>query len=183
MVKKLHCIIFDWGDTIMREFAEYNGPMYRWPRVQAVDGVAEVLPKLAKKCTLVLASNAEDSEMQDIRKALARVGLEPFFSQIYCPKSLNRRKPSPEFFRSILADLRLPASAVVMVGDNLVADVLGANSAGIYAIWFNEKTNERSKGSLHSTIHHFSELPAAIEAHEARLELAEQLGDSYSGKK
>ena len=175
MHKKIHCIIFDWGDTIMREFAEYAGPMYRWPRVQAVEGVAEVLPQLAQERTLVLATNAEDSQRQDIRKALQRVGLDGYFSKIYCSRTLKRRKPSAEFFESILADLQLPASAVVMVGDNLVADVLGANSAGIYAIWFNAKTTEHSKGSLHSTIHQFSELPTAIEAHESRLEMASQL--------
>ena len=159
----------------MREFAEYEGPMYRWPRVQAVEGVAEVLPQLARERTLVLATNAGDSCELEISRALQRVGLEKFFHKIYCYKTLNQRKPSTEFFKSILADLQLPASAVVMVGDNLVADVLGANSAGIYAIWLNEKTREYSKGSLHSTIHHFSELPAAIEAHESRLAIAEQL--------
>ncbi len=34
-------ILFDWGDTLMRVFPEYDGPMYAWPRVEAVEGTAE----------------------------------------------------------------------------------------------------------------------------------------------
>lgn len=43
-------------------------------------------------------------------------------------------KPAPEFFHAALADLGCAAAEVVMVGDDAVADVVGALSAGLQGI-------------------------------------------------
>ena len=43
-------------------------------------------------------------------------------------------KPSPDFFRSGLDALGLPASAVAMIGDDVVNDVLAAQTAGITGV-------------------------------------------------
>lgn len=40
-------------------------------------------------------------------------------------------KPSPAFFESALASLALPAAAVVVIGDDLESDVLGAQRCGL----------------------------------------------------
>jgi len=42
-------------------------------------------------------------------------------------------KPSPQFFKAAVDDLGLDASEVLMVGDDVEADVLGALSAGLQA--------------------------------------------------
>ncbi len=43
-------------------------------------------------------------------------------------------KPAPEFFRQALLSLKLPASAVCMIGDDLINDVRGAQTTGIMGI-------------------------------------------------
>ncbi|MEW5978496.1 MAG: HAD hydrolase-like protein [Acidobacteriota bacterium] len=43
-------------------------------------------------------------------------------------------KPSKDFFNLALADLRLPADQVVMVGDDLDADIAGACRAGLRTV-------------------------------------------------
>ena len=43
-------------------------------------------------------------------------------------------KPSPGYFHSAVAELRLPADRVVMVGDDLEADVEGAIAAGLMGV-------------------------------------------------
>jgi len=37
--RMIRALIFDWGDTVMRVFPEFSGPMAHWPRVEAVHGI------------------------------------------------------------------------------------------------------------------------------------------------
>ena len=101
------CILFDWGDTLMRDFKEFSGPMKDWPRVEAVQGAAEMLSALYPDWTLALATNAADSDEEEIRLALQRVGLAVYLDKIYCFKTIGHKKPSLEFFNYILNDLGL----------------------------------------------------------------------------
>ena len=135
---KKGAILFDWGDTLMRVFSEYTGPMKDWPRLEAVPGAVDMLDALHEDWILALATNAAASDEADIRAALRRVDLERRLDKVYCFKTIGHRKPSPEFFDFILKDLGLPAERVIMVGDDLEADVLGARRAGLRAVWFNQ---------------------------------------------
>jgi putative hydrolase of the HAD superfamily len=155
------CILFDWGDTLMRVLG-YSGPMAGWPRVQVIPHAVEVLTGLRRHWLLALATNAADSDETDIRAALRRVGLDQLLDKVYGFRAIGHRKPSREFYTHIADDLKLDGSRLVMVGDDFEADVLGANQAGLYAIWFNGRSHEESAGRLHCTIHDFRELPAAL---------------------
>ena len=153
------CILFDWGDTLMRVFPEFSGPMKDWPRVEAVPGAVDVLSALHVDWTLALATNAADSEDEDIRLALRRVGLDSWLDKIYCFKTIGHKKPSFDFFQYILNDLGLSPDKAVMVGDDYVADVLGANACGLRAVWFNERTDEEHKNKKQLSIHELGALP------------------------
>jgi putative hydrolase of the HAD superfamily len=146
---KNRAILFDWGDTLMKVFPEYSGPMKDWPRVEAVPGAAEMLERLHKDWTLCLATNAADSDEAEIRAALRRVDLERHLDKVYCFKNIGYKKPAREFFEYILRDLGLPPEQVIMVGDDYVADVLGAQQAGLKAVWFNRTSwNDFSWGEI-----------------------------------
>ena len=138
-MKKKGCILFDWGDTLAWSTQEYHGPMKDWPRVEAVPGALETLTALHEEWILALGPNATNSDEQDIRAALRRVGLDQWLDKIYCFKKIGHRKPLPEFFAYILKDLGLPAEQVIMVGDDYVADMLGARRCGLRAV-FQQKT-------------------------------------------
>jgi putative hydrolase of the HAD superfamily len=152
------CILFDWGDTLMRDFKEFSGPMKDWPRVEVIPGAEEVLAALYPNWTLAVATSADVSDEADIRAALQRVNIEEWLDKIYCFKNVGLKKPSPEFYGYILNDLGLPPAQVFMVGDHYEADVLAPNRCGIRAIWFNEQDQEERRGEMIQTIHHLSEL-------------------------
>ena len=78
------CILFDWGDTLMRDFREFSGPMASWPEVRALPGAGEVLSALRPHWRLALATNAADSSEAEIRDALERVDLSPLIDKVYC---------------------------------------------------------------------------------------------------
>ena len=149
----------------MRDFPQFDGPMFTWPRVEAIPHVEEVLAALRPSWVLALATNAEASDEADIRKALARVGLHDLIEKVYCYRRIGYKKPSPEFFAYILNDLGMGPERVVMVGDDFEMDVLGANRCGISAIWFNERApQERRSRKMYRTIHDFRALPGELEA-------------------
>jgi len=156
------CILFDWGNTLMRDIPGYIGPMRSWPQVYAIPHAPDVLSSLRADWTLALATNAADSEEVDIWAALKRVGLDRLLDRVYCFRRIGHKKPSPQFFQFILDDLQLEPSNAVMVGDDFEADVLGANRAGIRAVWFNERSAESRTGVMFRTISDFRELPAVL---------------------
>jgi FMN phosphatase YigB (HAD superfamily) len=146
----------------MRVFAEYDGPMCFWPRVMAMPHAIEVLEELRVTWRLALATNAADSDVGQIEAALARVGLDRLIDRIYCYRLTGYRKPSRAFFEQILADLQIPGSMAVMVGDDYENDALGAIRAGIPAVWLNHADKERREGDMLRTIFSLSELPAVL---------------------
>ena len=151
-------ILFDWGDTIMRDFPQFTTPMAEWPRVEAMEGAQEVLRRLQPVADLILATSAALSDEADIRRALDRVNIAGCFQKIYCFKNTGYQKPSPEFYSTILRDLNANPAEVLMVGDSFENDVLGANRVGIRAAWLNLKDAETKTGDLYQTIHALHEL-------------------------
>jgi HAD superfamily hydrolase (TIGR01509 family) len=162
-MKPKGCILFDWGDTLMRDFKEYHGPMKAWPRLEAIAGAAEILAALHPNWILALATNAAESDEADIRAALKRVRLDQYLDRVYCYKKIGHSKPSPAFFQYILEDLNLAPESICMVGDNFESDVMGANACGIRAVWFNEYTLEVRQERLQRTIHELRLLPGCLE--------------------
>jgi FMN phosphatase YigB (HAD superfamily) len=156
-------LLFDWGDTLMRDFKGSTGPMKDWPRREALPGAAEMLATLHPGWTLALATNELDSDEADIRAALKQVNLEQWLDKVYCFKNIGHRKPSCKFFEYILDDLKLARESVCMVGDNFEVDVLGANACGLRAVWFNEHSPENRTDHLHRTIHTLGDLPETLE--------------------
>lgn len=153
-------VLFDWGDTVMPDDPASTMPMIEWPTVQAVEGIAELLAHLqASGRTCILATSASISDEAQIRGALARVGLETFFSRIYCFKNTGLPK-GKAFYRHILADLDLPASSALMIGDGYEKDVLIPNQVGLFAVWFNPRSDETRSGEGHVTVHSMQELLA-----------------------
>jgi len=129
--------IFDWGDTLMVDFPDANGPMYLWETVAAVPGARQTLAALHRMAGCHLATNALDSPEEDIVKALERVGLAEYLDAVFCYDNLGCRKPSLEFYRGIIRKIGADPGEIVMVGDSLATDIIGAQAAGLHGIWFN----------------------------------------------
>ena len=146
-------ILFDWGDTAMRDDPTSTVPMVEWQTVEVIEGIVDVLKYLQSTGRrIVLATSAAISDEGQIRGALARAGLDQFFSHIYCFKNTNLPK-GEAFYRYILNDLKIPASDALMVGDGFEKDIQAANAVGIFAVWFNPKSDEVREQGLHVTVH------------------------------
>jgi len=148
--------LFDWGDTLMLVDPRAQGPMCRWPHVQAVAGAEATLKALSAVAGCHIATNAKDSTAEEIRGALDRVHLGRFISKIFCYRTIGAEKPSKIFFSRILQILDCRPQDLLMVGDHLQKDVLGAQEFGIPSILFNPHGTETPPGIR--SIHHLTEL-------------------------
>jgi putative hydrolase of the HAD superfamily len=158
--KRLHypTVLFDWGDTVMRDHPEITIPMVEWEAIEVIEGIPEVLDYLhSSGRQIVLATSAAISDEYQIRGALARGGLDTYFSHVYCFK--NTSLPKGEgFYRHILSDLSISASEALMIGDGFEKDVEIPNSLGVFAVWFNPGSQETRKSNLHRTVHSMRDL-------------------------
>jgi HAD superfamily hydrolase (TIGR01509 family) len=151
-------VMFDWGDTIMKDDPAMDTPMVLWPRVEAVEGAEELLQAIHARRTVVMATSANQSNEAEIRLALQRVHLNEAFDRIFCFKNTGRRKSSKDFYPFILEALGAKPSEVLMVGDHFESDVLGAAKAGLSSVWFNPKDGQERTGERYQTIHALRDL-------------------------
>ena len=94
-------LVFDCGDTLMQTFTEYQGVMADWPTVAEIPGISETLAQLEGEYRFAVGTNAQDSDTAQIRKALERVGIGSYFSEVFTFNELKARKPDKLFFRKI----------------------------------------------------------------------------------
>ena len=78
-------------------------------------------------------------EVQHIK--IKESGLLPFFSEIITSEQVDVRKPHPLIFKHAVDKARSKKSESVMIGDNLIADILGARDFGMDQVFFNPETS------------------------------------------
>ncbi|MGR5064096.1 HAD family hydrolase [Photobacterium sp. DNB22_13_2] len=128
--------LFDWGDTLMVDFPQYQGKMCHWPEVQAVPGARETLRRLSANTPIYVATNADDSSLEDIKLAFHRVGLAKYISGYFCKINMGIAKGTPEYFQRIVLALDVEPHDITMVGDSLENDIQPAIAAGLNTIWY-----------------------------------------------
>jgi putative hydrolase of the HAD superfamily len=112
-------------DAMFKESERHWQPM---PDAQAsLDALAQLGLRLG------LISNASDAA--NVRRLLSKAGLNGYFDPALISAETGHRKPAPAIFKQLLDQWQLPPQTLVMVGDMLEADVLGARQVGMHQIW------------------------------------------------
>jgi phosphoglycolate phosphatase-like HAD superfamily hydrolase len=130
-------VCFDWGGTLMRDDGPDDVPMALWPEVTAIPGAAECLAALHGTVPICVATNASASDRAMIERALERVDLQRYISQVFCCNEIGYRKSRREFWCTVRERLGAPLDRIAMVGDSLEHDVLAPRNFGVQTVWFN----------------------------------------------
>lgn len=138
-----------------------------------------VLRDLAgRELRLGMFSNA--SEDRFIQNLVDSLGFRSWLDPALSSAGTGIRKPDPMAFGPILEAWELPPESVVMVGDTLEADILGAQQAGMRTVWIRSREDARQEGSSHrnavqdgdivpdATIWRLAELPGCLQRLEGR---------------
>jgi putative hydrolase of the HAD superfamily len=126
----------------------------------------DVLPCLEwlRAAGLLLAAVTNASGVHQRRK-IADLGLAPFFDHVAIAGELGVAKPDPLMFHSACLGLGCDPAQTVHVGDKLDTDAIGAQDAGLGAVWLDRdgtsRTGERAPEGVH-TVTSLGELPELL---------------------
>lgn len=159
-------IIFDWGDTLMRDLPGQEGPMAFWPTVELVPGVKEALAELDPGLVCCVASNAGVSDAALMGLALERGGIREYFTHLFTHRELGAAKPDVRFFAEAARRAGAAPEECVMVGNDLERDIRGARRAGMKTVWLAPEGDSGRRSDVPSqadvVITSMRELPQAI---------------------
>jgi putative hydrolase of the HAD superfamily len=90
-------------------------------------------------------------------------GIEDLLDLVVVSGEVNKRKPSPEIFQTALKKMGVYAENAVFVGDTADADIAGAHSVGMKAVYIKRRfEQDLEKFTPESIIESLAELPAAL---------------------
>ncbi|MCA0966789.1 HAD family hydrolase [Priestia flexa] len=116
----------------------------------------DVLNELQSNYKLLLLTNGSP-QLQNIKLEITPE-IVPYFDEIVISGAFGRGKPDPSIFDHALSLLNLSKDEVIMVGDNLMTDILGASRAGIRSVWVNRDDKKADKVVPFHEIKRLSEL-------------------------
>ena len=111
------------ADAAMAVFLEARNEVTFYPEV------VPVLERLRREFRLVALSNGN----ADVR----RTGLGHLFDHAFSPAHVGTAKPDPAMFQAVMSATGVTAADIVHVGDEPGTDILGAQRAGVRAVWVN----------------------------------------------
>ncbi len=136
--EQIHTIRFQsWGDKLGIPPLEINERFIKsmGESIRLLDGASDLIHALKEKVKLAIISNGF-FELQ--KKRLHKTGLSPHFEHLVVSETLGIAKPDPRIFDHALELMGNPdRDQVLMVGDNLHSDILGAHNAGVHSCWLN----------------------------------------------
>lgn len=89
--------------------------------------------------SMALISNASDEA--NVQRQIDEHGLRHYFHPIVVSAAIGIRKPHPLIFKPVLDEWDIPAHQIVMIGDTLGADILGATNVSMRSIWISTQAD------------------------------------------
>lgn len=147
-LRKIRCILvlanFNVKNDILAEKIETNY-LKMCPQKNTLFPYAiEILEYLQEKYILhILTNGFELTQLQKIKAS----NLSPFFEHIITSECSNYCKPHEKMFEFALEKTTATIENSIMIGDNLISDIQGANQMGMKTIHFDQK-NDFSENSI-----------------------------------
>jgi len=128
-----------------------------------LDGAAQVLCELKRRgLRLGLLSNTTwpaDFHLRDMRQC----GLPEVFDVAVFSSETGLWKPNASAFHAVTNQLNVSPGEAVFVGDQLHIDVLGAQRAGLRAVWISADGSKPGNVQPDAVIHRLAELPGVLD--------------------
>ena len=104
-----------------------------------VPGAEQMLQTLQSKGYRLFAASNSFGHLQ--RSRLEHAGILHYFEDTYISMDIGYDKPDIRFYQEALRRCGLQPSEVLMIGDSMTTDVIGAQNAGIDARFFDRKSS------------------------------------------
>lgn len=135
MTQKKLIVFIDSGDTIMDESTEIRdekGIVCEAKMIQGAEQMLQTLHESGYRMALVA-----DGNYQSFENVYTAHNLKNYFETLVYSEIVGEEKPSAAMFETAMSELNLTkedVSRIVMIGNNIERDIVGANKLGITSI-------------------------------------------------
>ncbi|MFW6269978.1 MAG: HAD family hydrolase [Bacillota bacterium] len=172
---QIEAILIDLGDVIMNEETEVKDENQVTQKAELVSGAKKTL-KILKERGYKLGLVA-DTKIGTYKNVLSQHEIYSLFDTFSISEEMGCSKPNPRMFRKALNDLNLDSDQfhkVLMVGNNLEVDIVGANRMDLISVWSHWNDRRKTKPDIEEEVPDFTigklpELLTLIDKIEARL--------------
>jgi HAD superfamily hydrolase (TIGR01549 family) len=105
-----------------------------------VPGAEQMLQTLQAKGYRLFAASNSFGHLQ--RSRLQHAGILHYFEDTFISMDIGYDKPDIRFYQEALRRANLQPSEVLMIGDSMTTDVLGAQAAGMDALFFDRRSGQ-----------------------------------------
>ena len=132
-------------ETVVQEiWAEY---LLEWPKQSTLyDGTTPLLNSIKGEYRLGLVTNYPDGPTA--REVFRKFGFDSIFESLVISGEIGYRKPRRIIFDEALTELNVLPEDAVMVGDTVLADVVGPKQIGMKAILIDEDGSKKDDHHL-----------------------------------
>jgi putative hydrolase of the HAD superfamily len=135
MMKKKLIIFIDCGDTLVDESTQIMSENGDVLRADMIPGAREMLTGLYEKGHRICL--VADGRVASFKNIFNELGLSHIFEKWVISEEVGAEKPDSAMFEAALSRMGLSAAdgnRIVMIGNNVKRDILGANRMGLVSI-------------------------------------------------
>lgn len=128
---------------------------FLYDEIEMVDGIEDLLLYLSDKYKIFTASNGI-FKMQENR--LKKSNLDKYFDKIFVSDKIGYEKPDKKFFQKIMDLTKFSNDDLIMIGDSIKSDIIGAKNSKIKSIYFNKEDKKISDKNFTYQVKNLSEI-------------------------
>lgn len=128
---------------------------FLYDEIEMVDGIEDLLLYLSDKYQIFTASNGI-YKMQENR--LKKSNLDKYFDEIFVSDKIGFEKPDKKFFQKIMDLTKFSNDDLIMIGDSIKSDIIGAKNSKIKSIYFNKEDKKISDKNFTYQVKNLSEI-------------------------
>ncbi|MDU5373261.1 HAD-IA family hydrolase [Anaerococcus vaginalis] len=128
---------------------------FLYDEIEMVDGIEDLLLYLSDKYKIFTASNGVyDMQVNRIKKS----NLSKYFTDIFVSDKIGFEKPDKKFFQKIMDLTKYSNDDLIMIGDSIKSDIIGAKNSKIKSIYFNKEDKKISDKNFTYQVKNLSEI-------------------------
>lgn len=128
---------------------------FLYDEIEMVDGIEDLLLYLSDKYKIFTASNGI-YKMQENR--LKKSNLDKYFDKIFVSDKIGFEKPDKKFFQKIMDLTKFSNDDLIMIGDSIKSDIIGAKNSKIKSIYLNKEDKKISDKNFTYQVKNLSEI-------------------------
>ena len=128
---------------------------FLYDEIEIVDEIEDLLSYLSNKYQIYAASNGVyDMQVNRIKKS----NLDKYFDEIFVSDKIGFEKPDKRFFQKIMNITKFSNDDLIMIGDSIKSDIIGAKNSNIKSIYFNKENKKNSDENFTYQVKNLSEI-------------------------